>query len=427
MIELRLQRAKRAILHLDADAFFASCEQALNPKYMGKPVVTGKERNIVSAASYEAKALGIKRGVPLWEAKKKFPELIVLPSNYETYSIFSERMFAIMRRFTSEVEAYSIDEAFAEITGLRRPLHKSYPQIALAIKQEIEKELGITVSVGLSYSKVLAKLASKLEKPSGFTVIHQDNLEKILENTSLEEVWGIGAQTNYFLQKYQITNAWEFAQQEERWIDRKLTKPHKEIWHELNGRAVLNLELKQKSEYQGISKTKTFTPASKDPVYLFAQLSKNIENALIKCRRHNLAAQRMNLYLKTKDFHYQGLEIRFNRATAYPQEVLPLAEQVFKKLFHKNSLYRATGVWLHHLQPRDTVQLNLFESPLQLEKYERIFKGLDKLASKFGKHTVFLGSSFWVHQQPDQRQKNRAHHLRGSRQFIKLPFLGEAK
>ncbi len=426
-MNVRLNPNKRAIIHVDADAFFASCEQALNPAYKGKPVVTGKERNIVSAASYEAKALGIKRGVPLWQAKKEHPELVVLPSNYETYSLFSKRMFDIIRRTTSQVEEYSIDEAFADLTGLRRPMHKSYPQMALEIKQQIEKSLGITVSVGLSYSKTLSKIASKREKPSGLTVIHSENIQQVLEDTPVEEVWGIGRQTTCYLTKYSISNAWEFTQKPIEWVEKKMTKPHQEMWHELNGRSIHAVQEKERDDYKGISKTKTFTPASTNPKYVFAQLSKNIENAFIKCRRHGLAAQRMSLYLKTNDFRYHGMEIRLNRATSFPNETMPLVAEVFKKLFRAEQQYRATGVWLHHLQTRDSIQLNLFEPPLQIEKMKRLYECVDALSEKFGKHTVFLGSSFLVHAQPDQRQKNRTHHIRGTRHFISLPFLGDAQ
>ena len=110
-----MKNMRRTIIHLDGDAFFASCEQAMHPEYRGRPVITGSERGIVAAASYEAKARGVSRGVPLWEVKKIIPDAIILPSDYETYSIFSERLFAIMRRFTPLVEEYSIDEAFAEL------------------------------------------------------------------------------------------------------------------------------------------------------------------------------------------------------------------------------------------------------------------------------------------------------------------------
>ena len=114
-----------AILHMDADAFFASVEQALNPSLRGKPVVTGKERGIIACANYQAKALGIKRGTPLFQARRICPSLVILPSDYESYSLFSRRMFNILRRFTPTVEEYSIDEAFADITGLRRTYHCS--------------------------------------------------------------------------------------------------------------------------------------------------------------------------------------------------------------------------------------------------------------------------------------------------------------
>src|SRR5512135_3459873 len=109
----------RAILHVDGDSFFASCEVAKNPALRGKPVITGKERGIVSAASYEAKARGVKRGMNLREARAVCPDAIILPSDYETYSLFSERMYTIVRRYTPAVEEYSIDECFADLTGLR--------------------------------------------------------------------------------------------------------------------------------------------------------------------------------------------------------------------------------------------------------------------------------------------------------------------
>ena len=113
MQPLSLRSFARAILHVDADAFFASCEQAANPKLKGKPVVTGKERGIASAVSYEAKARGVRRGMTIRDVKAICPDAIHLPSDYETYSLFSQRMFAIMRRYTPDVEEYSIDEAFA--------------------------------------------------------------------------------------------------------------------------------------------------------------------------------------------------------------------------------------------------------------------------------------------------------------------------
>ena len=164
------------IIHLDCDAFFTSVEQSLHPELKGKPVVTGKERGIVACASYEAKALGVKRPMRLWEAQKVCPSLICLPSDYETYSLISKRMFEIIRRFTPTIEEYSIDEAFAELSGLRRLHRAGYADIAWKIKQTVQQELGFTVSVGLSASKTLAKIASKEKKPDGFFVLRASEL-----------------------------------------------------------------------------------------------------------------------------------------------------------------------------------------------------------------------------------------------------------
>ena len=199
----------RAILHVDADAFFASCEQAVHPELRGKPVITGKERGIVAAASYEAKARGVERGMRLFEVKKVCPDAVILPSDYETYSLFSVRMFDILRRFTPDVEEYSIDEAFADLTGLRRTFHGSYGVIAGQIQETMGKELGFTVSIGVSLSKVLAKIASKWKKPHGLTLIPGMDIHLYLQKLPIEKVWGIGPNTSAsrFFESWAKTNA----------------------------------------------------------------------------------------------------------------------------------------------------------------------------------------------------------------------------
>ena len=198
---LTLQSLPRAILHIDGDAFFASCEQSRRPQLQGRPVVTGKERGIAASMSYEAKARGVRRGMRLADIRKICPEAVILPTDYETYSLLSTRFFAIVRRYTPEVEAYSIDECFCDVTGLRRPLRMSYVQIAERIKHDLDTELGFTFSVGLAPNKVVAKIASKWAKPSGLTTISGRELHRYLAKLSVEHIWGIGHQTTALLQK----------------------------------------------------------------------------------------------------------------------------------------------------------------------------------------------------------------------------------
>lgn len=387
-----------AILHIDGDAFFASCEQAVNPMLKGKPVVTGQERGIVSAASYEAKALGIKRGMTLYEVKRNVPKVIFMPSDYETYSLFSKRMFLIMKRWSGQVEEYGIDEGFMDITGLRRAHHRSYQQIAVAVKQEIQQSLGLTVSVGLAATKVLAKIGSKWQKPDGITCIPNRERMHFLEKTFVQDLWGIGNQTAAYMEKLGIQTADQFANKPIEYVEKYFTKPHQEMWHELNGEQVFLVESAVKQKYVSISKTRTFTPPSTDWSFVYAQVIKNLENACIKARRYNLVAKSMFVFLKTQEFRTKGLELRLSRASSYPTELAPLLEQVFHQLFQYRTPYRATGVTLMHLQEDTQIQSSLFDDPLQLEQMKRVYDAVDAVAQKFGKHTVHLGASLHANQ-----------------------------
>jgi nucleotidyltransferase/DNA polymerase involved in DNA repair len=332
---LTLSSFPRAILHIDGDAFFASCEQSRDPQLQGKPVITGKERGIAASMSYEAKACGVTRGMRLFEIKKLCPDAIILPSDYETYSLLSKRFFTIVRRYTPDVEEYSVDECFADLTGLRRVLRLSYEDIAQRIKHELDEELGFTFSVGLAPNKVIAKLASKWQKPSGLTVIPGRDIHRFLRVLPVDKVWGIGNNTAALLQKYGVQTALDFARRPEVWVKKWLTKPFYTIWQELNGRCILPLVTEKKSTYQSIQKIKTFTPPSYDRAFVFAQLSKNIENACIKARRYKLAAKGAVLCLKTQQFRVHSIAVRFSRSTAFPHEILHRCPRL------------SAGCWVH--------------------------------------------------------------------------------
>jgi DNA polymerase-4/DNA polymerase V len=390
---LTIQSWPRAILHVDADAFFASCEQAIHPELKGRPVITGKERGIVAAASYEAKARGVQRGVSLPDARRACPEAVILPSDYETYSLFSVRMFAILRRFSPDVEEYSIDEAFVDLTGLRRSFHGSYGMIARQMQETIEQELGITVSVGVSLSKVLAKIASRHKKPHGLTLIPGREIHRYLQELPVGKVWGIGPNTTAFLKKFGITTALAFARKEEGFITKHLSKPYQEIWHELNGRSIYPVCAEAKSSYQSISKAKTFTPASNDAMFVFAQLAKNLEAACIKARRYRLAATRLMVFLRTQDFRDRGIEFKLSRPTAYPADLFKALKEGFGELFNAEALYRQTGVVLAGLVQNSIVQYTLFEDAARIEKMARIYHAVDLLSERYGKYAVHHGVS----------------------------------
>lgn len=384
----------RAILHIDGDSFFASCEVAKDPALRGKPVITGRERGIVSSMTYEARALGIRRSMPLHEIAKKFPEVIILASDYETYSLFSNRMYEIVRRYTPAVEEYSIDECFADLTGMRRVHRCDYPEMAARIKVEIERDLGITFSMGLSVTKTLAKIGSKWKKPSGLTAIPLSDAEDFLRQTEVGKVWGIGPSTAAYLQKFGIRSAQDLVRRPEVWVRSNLSKPGVELWYELNGKVMNELDTAGRKTYQSISKTKTFTPPSRDPRFIFSELSKNIENACIKLRRWELATPEIFFFLKTQKFKYHTCSITLSHATCVPEDILREVREYFLKLYKRGEEYRATGVSFFKLENMHATQLDLFGSVLKSKAMECVYESVDEMCAKYGKHAIFLASSF---------------------------------
>jgi len=386
----------QAILHIDGDAFFASCEQAQNPALRGKPVVTGKERGIAASMSYEAKARGVIRGMRIADIRKVCPEVVYLPSDYHTYSLLSTRFFAIVRRFTADVEEYSIDECFADITGYKRAYRASYTQIAERIKQALDTSLGFTFSVGLAPSKVLAKVGSKWAKPSGLTAIPGYQIHEYLTDLPVAKVWGIGPNTAAFLSKHRIYTALQFARMPEPWVRANFPKNFVEIWQELGGTSVLKIDPEKKATYATVGKFKTFTPASRDAAFLFSHLSKNIENACIKVRRHHLAATGAEVVVRTHDMKDSGFEVRFTQQTNIPQDIIAAVRPYFGQLLVSGIRYRATGVRLLGLEVQRG-QLDLFDQSLRIDRLERVYKAVDAVKSKYGKHTLFTGTSFLAH------------------------------
>lgn len=387
---LVLKSWPRAILHIDADAFFVSVEQALHPELRGKPVITGAERGIVTAASYEAKALGVKRGVSLTEAVHLCPDLVMVQSDYTSYSLFSERMFAILRRFTPDVETYSIDEAFADLTGLRRMYREGYQAIAKNIQHAIHQELDITVSVGVSLSKSLAKLCSKMRKPHGFVAAPGNTIHLLLAHTPLAQVWGFGPNTVALLQKLGCTTALDFVRRPRYFAEEHLGRTGVEIWSELRGELVYRIDPTPKTTYASISKTHTFTPPSSDPDYVFAQALRNLEAACAKARRHRLHATSLALSLREQTFRLHGLTVPLPRPTHAPLDLTTTLRALFAPLYRAGHTYRATGVVLAGLQPDTPAQMHLFEDPARAAKTAAAGHASDTLNARFGRRTLFL-------------------------------------
>src|SRR5882757_2833578 len=205
----------RTILHMDLDAFFAAVEQRDRPELRGKPVIVGgggpHDRGVVSTASYEARVFGVRSAMSLREAGRRCPHGVFLPVDGTKYSAVSKDVMAVLRRFTPQVEPISIDEAFLDVTG-SRILFGDGETIGRRIKDEVQGSVGLTISVGVATTKLVAKIASDLRKPDGLVVVEPGDEAAFLAPLAIARLWGIGAQTGAALREYGVTTLGELAQ-----------------------------------------------------------------------------------------------------------------------------------------------------------------------------------------------------------------------
>ncbi len=388
-----LSGRERVIFHIDGDAFFVGVEIAKDSTLKGLPVVTGEERGIVSALSYEAKALGVIRGMPIFKVKREYPQVRILPGDYKSYVEYSGMMFDIVRRYAYGIEEYSIDECFADFTGLDRTLKKNYKEIAGEIKKSINDELGLSVSIGLAPSKVLAKVASNWVKPNGLTEIKEWTISDFLVKTPIGKVWGIGPKTSEFLVSCGVHTAKDFSMKDHSWVVQNLSKPYELIWRELNGEAVLEVDTETKTVYSSVQKTHTFHPSTNDKTFLWSQLSKHIEDACKKARHYELVPKKISIFLKTQDFKVITRTAVLPVPSNSPEISLALLHKLFDEIHTNGVMYRTTGVTLSDLTKNFVTQDDLFGGTQKAEHLGSIYKQIDSLEEKFGKRMVHLGST----------------------------------
>lgn len=405
------------ILHVDGDSFFASCEVAINPALRGKAVVTGGDRGIASAMTYEAKAKGITRGMPIFQIRKFHPEVTIVSSDYDLYSLFSRRMVNIVRRYTEDVYEYSIDECFADITSVVEKRAGDAMSVGRDIKHDLQNELGMTFSLGIAPTKVLAKIASKTQKPDGLTVISHSTRKKFLENVPIQKVWGIGRQTSSFLFSKKIKTALEFSDMREDIIKSLVAKPYYEIYLELNGISISPSSKGSRESSKSVSRTGTFSPASSDPVILLSELSGHVEEACHALRRENLVSGATSFFLKDQNFQYYRVEANIEHRTSSPEEILPIIKRDFQKIYKKGLIYRATGVTLMDVREKEKYTPDLFGVYFATEKRLKLYEVIDNLLRKQG-NEIHLASSLRAKSDKSNRRTSFIDHL-------PFPYLGE--
>ncbi len=414
------------ILHLDGDAFFASCEVSLHPEYRGKPLVVGGERGIITALTYEAKARGLSRGLPMHIARRLCPEVVVVKGDFRSYGLISSRMFRIVRRYADVVQEYSIDECFAHIPHEEQGIDAVMITLD-RLRHDLLRELGVTFSLGFAPTKVLAKVASKHQKPFGLTCILPDQIKDFLEDFPLEKVWGIGSATSENLRKKGLHTAGQFISFSEKYVQESFSKPLQEIWYELNGVSIYKIHNGSREKHKSIAKTATFSSgATSDQVFLFSQLSKNIERACFKARRLRLAAKEISFFLKTSEFRYHTMQVILPQPTSSAKEIMRAVEKNFGQIYQPHILYRASGITLRSLSDSECLPYDLFGEGERLRDEEAVHVVADKLSAKFGTNAVFLASSLFGFQKRNKKifnQRSGKSLWKKIDPYLRLPFL----
>ena len=392
-IENVVMARKSVIALVDCDSFFVSCEQSVNSELKVRPVcvMSGRGQCVISR-SKEAKKLGIRMGMPYFQIEGQMKKATYINANHELYSKISEKVMTILKNFSPKVEVYSIDEAFVDLTGLERLYKKNYLEIAQMIREEVLKHTDIPVSIGVSSSKSLAKLASDKAKTMGEGVflIGARKIVPLLQNTSIDEIWGIGKNLSILLRKNGILTAYELVCQDDLWLNKQIGIRGLEMKHELLGEMVSPVSNEVKLP-KSIQKTSALAKFSSDKNYLKNSLNYHIHRACVKLRGINAKCKGVSIFLRTKDFRVFCEKKVLNVATDFELEISDIVFTLLDKLYNPNILYRSTGVILDTFTMNDEAQMSLFADEKVDEKKEKLSKCFDKLEARFGKDIIQTG------------------------------------
>ena len=381
----------KIILHVDANNFFVSCELLVNPNLIGKPVcVLSNNDGCVVSRSNEAKKIGVPMGIPHFMAKKQFNDVVYLSSDFALYKQISDRLMEYLYFFSEKVEVYSIDEAFIDVTGLDKVFNCSFLDIAKKLKQEIFSHIGINVSVGISTSKMLAKLAThKAKKSDGVYVIGKMRIEEELSKVPIEDLWGVGKNTARVLKSFGIFYANQIIEKDDSFYITTFGKRGMELKYELLGESVLPLVYVPEKP-KSIQKSRAFPSFTSDKNFIKTELMFLLHNVCKKLRHYSLKTDSISVMLRTKDFQvfYREFKLDFftNAEFVMSDKVGCLLDEMFRPYI----IYRACGVFVSNLSDIADNQLELFENS-ENKKGERIASLIDKLESKYGNGTILQG------------------------------------
>jgi len=384
----------RTVFHVDMDAFFASVEVLCNPKLAGKPVIVGgqpESRSVVAAATYEARKYGIHSGMSCVEARMRCPQAIFVEGSPKKYLYYSTRVQEILFRFSPQMEPFSVDEAFLEICPSWDPSERVC-EIGMKMKETIKRELHLTASVGVGPNKMIAKIASKMNKPDGLTVIRPEKVREVLWSLPVDRLWGVGEKTMPTLQELGIVTIGDLARIPVEVLKKVFGKMGEGLYllsHGFDPTPVKFFD--EEEEPKSLGHDITLEKDSGDEEFLSRVLLHLSDKLAARLRKENYKAARLTLKVKYSNFRLRTRQMFLPDYTNYDADLFDTAGRLWQKMLPLERGVRMLGLSASKLLPTNIAdaQMNLFEDDRR--KVRELCAAIDRIRYRFGRKSIARG------------------------------------
>ena len=400
---------EQTILHCDMNNFYASVECMLNPRLKGHPVAVGgseeMRHGIILAKNYEAKKYGIQTGEALWQARQKCPNLIIVPPHYEEYLKYSRLAHEIYSEYTDLIEPYGMDEVWLDLSGSTR-LFGDGEVIANTLRERMKFELGLTISVGVSFCKVFAKLGSDMKKPDAVTVIPKDRFREIIWDLPASDMLGVGRATERVLSSYGIHTIGQLANAYPDLIHRRFGKNGDALLAFANGLdrsrvAPQNYEPPMKSVGHGIT-TMQDLENNAEVWNIMLALTQDIGH---KLRVYNKNAGGVSIYIRDCELHGKQWQCQLPIRTHSTAIIAKQAYQLFERSYSWERPIRSVTVRAINLCSQDIPeQIQFFTDPGEVERKEKLETVVEEIRDRFGKYAIQPACLFQDIKMPNDRE-----------------------
>lgn len=378
-----------SIAHMDCDAFYASVEKRDNPDLHDKPVIIGGgRRGVVSTACYIARIKGVRSAMPMFKALELCPEAVVLRGRMDVYVQVSRQVRALMEELTPAIEPLSLDEAFLDLTGTQK-LHGAPPAVMLArLVKRMSDEIGITGSIGLSHNKFLAKVASDLDKPRGFSVIGRAETASFLVNKPVRLIWGIGPAAQASLEKVGIRTFADLLRWDRKDLGARFGTMGDRLWHLARGQDPRRVS--RNAPVKSISNETTFYEDTASIDVLDGHIWRLSEKVADRAKATGQAGRVVTLKLKRADHRTLTRRISLHDATQIADRIYRTARELFDQVGNQGP-YRLIGVGLSQIVPAGAADLSADLLDPAGAKRTAAERASDKIRQKFGKDAILKG------------------------------------